>query len=353
MSKSTWKDYTLIGDASSAEVIDGFGMGGRVEQTWFTPAVNRKELKALMKRSDRPALLNYGFWGGLMLILGLATVVAWGSIWGLFWLILYSTVHQSATARQHELAHGTPFRSRWLNEVFFHFSSFITLSEGNFYRWRHSRHHTHTIIVGRDPEIQSVRPPQLVTLIINLFNLKTVIVTARDFLKRAAGDLGAGHHFVPEVEQKKVIRSAQAYLALVALIVLICFVIGSWLPLLLTIGPRVVGAPLYAILHFTQHAGLDEDVYDHRLNSRTIYMNPVFRFLYGNMNYHIEHHMFPMVPYYRLPELHELIKDQCPPPKSGLIDAYRDIIPTLIKQLSDPSYHIKPELPRLAEAKLA
>ena len=29
----------------------------------------------------------------------------------------------------------------------------------------------------------------------------------------------------------------------------------------------------------TQHAGLDEDVLDHRLNSRTIYMNPVFRFM--------------------------------------------------------------------------
>ena len=42
-------------------------------------------------------------------------------------------------------------------------------------------------------------------------------------------------------------------------------------------------------------------------------MNPVFQFLYANMNYHIEHHMFPMVPFYRLPELHAMIKDQCPP----------------------------------------
>ena len=38
-------------------------------------------------------------------------------------------------------------------------------------------------------------------------------------------------------------------------------------------------------------------------------MNPLFRFIYWNMNYyHVEHHMFPMVPYYRLAELHEIMK---------------------------------------------
>ena len=47
------------------------------------------------------------------------------------------------------------------------------------------------------------------------------------------------------------------------------------------------------------HGGLAEDVVDHRLNSRTFYFNPIGRFIYLNMNYHIEHHMFPMVPLLR------------------------------------------------------
>jgi Na+-transporting NADH:ubiquinone oxidoreductase subunit F len=42
-------------------------------------------------------------------------------------------------------------------------------------------------------------------------------------------------------------------------------------------------------------------VLDHRLNCRTVYMNPIHRFLYWNMNYHVEHHMFPLVPYHALP----------------------------------------------------
>jgi fatty acid desaturase len=43
-------------------------------------------------------------------------------------------------------------------------------------------------------------------------------------------------------------------------------------------------------------------------------MNPVSRWIYWNMNYHVEHHMFPMVPYHALPRLHALIKRRPAPP---------------------------------------
>ena len=33
--------------------------------------------------------------------------------------------------------------------------------------------------------------------------------------------------------------------------------------------------------------------------TRTVYMNPISRFIYWNMNYHIEHHMYPLVPFPR------------------------------------------------------
>ena len=57
---------------------------------------------------------------------------------------------------------------------------------------------------------------------------------------------------------------------------------------------------------------------DHRLNSRTVTTNPVFRFVYWNMNYHVEHHMFPMVPYYALPKLHDMMKHDTPAPYPSL-----------------------------------
>ena len=36
-------------------------------------------------------------------------------------------------------------------------------------------------------------------------------------------------------------------------------------------------------------------------------MNAVNRFLYWEMNYHVEHHMFPLVPYRNLGRLHQLV----------------------------------------------
>ena len=88
----------------------------------------------------------------------------------------------------------------------------------------------------------------------------------------------------------------------------------------------------------TQHAGLRENVLDHRLNTRTVHMNPVFRFLYSNMNYHVEHHIFPTVPYYALPALHQEVKGYLAPAAPNTWSAYRDILSTLRRQWRDPSF---------------
>jgi len=63
------------------------------------------------------------------------------------------------------------------------------------------------------------------------------------------------------------------------------------------------------------------------------------------MNYHVEHHMFPMVPYHALPALHEEVKNDCPPAYSGFWGAYREIVPTVIRQLKDPTYFVRRVLP--------
>ena len=65
------------------------------------------------------------------------------------------------------------------------------------------------------------------------------------------------------------------------------------------------------------------------------------------LEYHIEHHMYPQIPWYNLPRLHELIKDQMPLPNKGLISAYKDIIPTIIKQAYDPSFVPDRKIPKI------
>jgi MocE subfamily Rieske [2Fe-2S] domain protein len=71
------------------------------------------------------------------------------------------------------------------------------------------------------------------------------------------------------------------------------------------------------------------------------------------MNYHVEHHMFPLVPYHALPRLHQAVKDDCPPPYPGILNAWREIVPAVLRQVKDPAHHVKRRLPepraRLAE----
>ena len=86
--------------------------------------------------------------------------------------------------------------------------------------------------------------------------------------------------------------------------------------------------------------GTPRDVLDHRLNTRTVYMNPIFRFLYSNMNYHLEHHLFPDVPYYSLPALHVELRPYLPEPSPSCLNAYNEIFTILRKQKSDPQAEI-------------
>jgi fatty acid desaturase len=156
--------------------------------------------------------------------------------------------------------------------------------------------------------------------------------------------------FVPEAEWKKVHVIARIHLAIHTLPFALALYFGSWLPLMyFGVLPTMYGAWLGVYFGLTQHAGLAEDVLDHRLNSRTVYMNPIFRFVYWNMNYHIEHHIFPLVPYHALPKLHAIMSPDTPKPYPSTIAAYRDIIGAMLRQQKDPTWTIKPELPGTAK----
>ena len=123
----------------------------------------------------------------------------------------------------------------------------------------------------------------------------------------------------------------------------------SILPLMLIGLPRLYGAWHMVLCGLLQHGGLADNVTDHRLNTRTVLMNPVSRFIYLNMNYHVEHHMFPMVPYHALPRLHAAIKDDLPPPNRGFIDGYREMIPAFLHQLRYEDFYVRRELPPTAK----
>ena len=151
---------------------------------------------------------------------------------------------------------------------------------------------------------------------------------------------------VPQQEINKMVWSSRIFLLIIFLTIILSILLKSFIPLLLIVTPQIYGGPLLWILAFTQHAALQFDSKDHRETTRTVILGPILgTFFYANMQYHIEHHVCPQVPFYNLPKFHEKIKDQLPRPNIGLVDAYKEIIPAIIKQSQDSDYEIKKTIP--------
>lgn len=337
------RSYSLVGPERDRAIESGLSGA-----SWYACPIPRKRLKELMQRSDGPAIRDTIIWFAAFVVTGGLGYLTWGTWWAVPCFIAYGVLYGSSSdSRWHECGHGTAFKTRWMNDVIYQIASFMVLREPTPWRWSHTRHHTDTIIVGRDPEIAVPRPPDIVGILMSLLILKSGPKEIKRVFMHCFGTLHPEEkEYIPESEYPKVFRTARIWVAIWTAVLAACFATGSILPAMYVgILPSIYGGWLYLVFGLTQHAGLAEDVLDHRLNSRTVYMNPVLRFLYWNMNYHVEHHMFPLVPYHALPKLHEEMKAYCPTPYRGLFQTYREIIPALIRQTRDPTWHVVRKLP--------
>jgi fatty acid desaturase len=308
-------------------------------------------MKELMQRSDGPAIRDTAVWLGAIALTLAGGIWLWGTWWSVPFFLAYGVLYGSASdARWHECGHGTAFKTQWLNDVVYQIASFMLMRNPVTWRWSHTRHHTDTIIVGRDVEIAVMRPPDLLRIALNFFGIVDVRRSLLALVRNAVGTLTDDEkNLIPESERSKAVFAARVHVAVYAATVATAVLTWSWLPLVVVGLPRLYGCWHMVMTGLLQHGGLADDVLDHRLNSRTVYMNPISRFLYWNMNYHVEHHMFPTVPFHALPRLHELIKDDLPAPNPSIWHAYREMVPALVRQLRHEDYFIKRELPLTAK----
>lgn len=337
------RDYSLLGrDAKRATEI------GLSNAQWYAAPIPRARLKELMKRSDGLAIRDTLIWFASFIVTAGFAIYFYPGLWSIPFFLAYGVLYGSSTdSRWHECGHGTAFKTRWMNDVVYHIACFMIMRPPTVWRWSHTRHHTDTIIVGRDPEIAIMRPTAILKVIGAFFSVGQTKSATKNLFIHAWGQLTEEEKtYVPEMERDRVYLVARIWLAIHFSVIALAIYTQSFLPVLL-VGPLpcMYGAWVYVLTGITQHGGLAEDVLDHRLNSRTVMMNPVLRFIYWNMNYHVEHHMFPMVPYHQLPKLYEELKPYTPPANTSVFDAYREIIPALLRQVKDPTYAIARSLP--------
>ena len=321
-----------------------------VSGEWFKPEIDKKTLKALSKRSDFEGWKHIIIFFSALLGLGLLSVYFWNTWFFVLFYLAYCTVWGGADAIWHECGHRTAFKTRRINDFFYNIASFMNNFEPVRWRWSHSLHHSYT--ASLDPHDYEVdgsifAKHTLLSFLIGFLpgiNLLTLHKSLHlEIIKHALGiHTKVMVDCIPEDQRSKCINSSRIFVLLWMAILLSGILTNSILPILLFLLPTFFRS-LNMIWGLTQHMGLKEDTKDHRESTRSVRLNPIFSFIYWKMEYHIEHHMFPMVPSYNLPKLYDAIKDQLPKPQT-LFEAYKEIIPAVIKKSKNPEYYIPVKL---------
>src|SRR6516165_12209243 len=232
-------EYSLTGENSDRAVERGLA-----EAEWYQSYVPRATMRKLLERRDGPAIRDTIVWFGLIIGFAYATYLLWPSWWAVIPYLVYAVLYASTSdSRWHESSHGTAFRTDWMNSLFYEIASFMVMRESTVWRWSHTRHHSDTIIVGRDPEIQVPRPPDPVELTKKFFGLGNFPRYWMSVVRHCFGRMsGSEREFVPEVEYSGVYVRARVYMGVYALILGAAAYYQTILPLMFVGLPNLYGA---------------------------------------------------------------------------------------------------------------
>ncbi len=315
---------------------------------WFKATLPRETLTRLSRRTDGEALRRITAYFVLLGGFGAVSVLLWirGSWWFLAAYGAYCLVWSFSNATGHEACHYTPFRRLWLNNALLYTNSWMQNWEPVTVRWVHARHHTYTSIVGADAEYllpNPIKRRDLANLVLGTNHFWNYNKELVQLATKRPND--AIREAVPVDDLPLTARNARVFLLLYATVIGSCLVLWTPLPAVMLMLPRVVGEPMHGVLRALQHGGLETEAADHRRTTRSMYVSRPLQWLYCNMNFHIEHHMYPMVPFHALPALHSEIKDQLPEPTPGVRAGMVEIVTTMRRQRTDPDYRLPNRVP--------
>ena len=345
---------------------------GHLRVAWYRTPVAPATLRRLMRRSDLQGWLQAG--GHLLLYLATGALAfrLWADRW---WLAFAAALFAHGTVASfmrgvapHELAHGTVFRTKWLNRVFLYVYSVLSWWDPFDYGASHTYHHRYTLYPEGDRENLLPLHPKvggpwflLQLFTVNLTGrpgrtfgkgglISTLVITFMSaigkvgYVRTPAGEwIGALHADQP-AEARKSAWCARAQIAFHGAVTVYGIVSGYWvLPILVGAAP-LIGNWLGYLVGLPQHCGLRDNVADFRKSTRSMKLDPITTFLYWRMNWHTEHHMYAGVPCYRLRALAREIAHDMPEPRT-LPGAWREMRAVWKRQRTDPGYQFDTPVP--------
>ena len=260
-------------------------------------------LKTLRLRRDGPGLFRLAIHGAAIVASGVLLWTLRSTMWLLPLMILHGMLVALLFAPLHECAHGTAFKTRWINGVVGRIGGFLVNRPFLYFRYRHTAHHTFTQHTRLDPD--RVNMP------------RTVGQYVREMFGRGFWKMALAYHwrcftgrfdaddlsFTPPSELSRIKLEFRLVVAGYVLMLIGAFMFDPWAPLVLIAGPRFFGEMLLRMLRISEHTGTDDSP-NLKRNTRTTLVNPVLHYFYWEMPFHGEHHLAPSVPFHALKRLH-------------------------------------------------
>jgi fatty acid desaturase len=309
---------------------------------WYRCPIEPAKLKELTRRSDLRGAFQAGGHLAMVAVTAAATYYFFNQkIWIGFALALfvhgtiYSFIGGNAT---HELAHGTVFRTKWLNSLFLRFLSLISWFNFHNYKMSHTYHHLYTLHPRGDREVVLPTTPYLHVLhLLQMFTFNLFGGRREPYSYPIVANIGGTAKLAftgkfnkewleavyadQEEARKKAITWARVILLFHLTLIAASIVFKLWLlPVLITLAPFIANWLRYFV-GTPMHTGLRDNVPDFRLC------------------------VFAAVPCYNLRKLYRAVASDMPKPRT-LFGAWREMRQTWKKQQKDPGYQYDTPLPK-------
>lgn len=222
----------------------------------------------------------------------------------------------------HEAAHGTLFRARGLDVLADATCAAPVWADIARYRAHHLGHHAHTG-TDRDPDLglAPVEPMsrasfrrKVIRDLTGVSGLRRVVGLVLVDLELLTFTVGGDATRLPWRGLDHHARAGLRHLWKPALANLVLAVVLGWMYLAWVIAYLTTFSLVLRLRSLAEHAGMARTD-DPLRNTRTTRAGVFARITVAplHVNYHLEHHLLPTVPWFRLPALHRAVTDTIPP----------------------------------------
>ena len=274
-----------------------------------TPRIlSGSEVRALSLRSDWLGAARLAVHGAAIGAAGWLVVA--GPLWAkLPALVLLGVAQAALFAPVHETMHLTAFRNRRANAAVGWLAACPSLLNWHFYTNFHLAHHRFTQDPARDPELTPPPPAALDSYLPRVLAVNYWHSRFKVLANCWRGDV-SGYPFIPPANRNQVVTSVRAMSAFMLVAALgSAWLWGWWVPVVLWLLPQLIGQVFLRLYLLTEHTGCEETP-NGLVNTRTTLTNAAMRLLMWNMSYHTEHHLYPSIPFHRLPAAHQAVRDR-------------------------------------------